>query len=547
MLPRKSGITSVLLIALLVAGCDSIPGPELGPDLGGSFDTYALSDGSNGGTEGFFFLPPIARTSTYTGTFDASLSPVVEICEMPSCAELHASFSMIAGSGSEVVRLNADDGHYIVNWHTHRTGAVSGATYRIRVVSESTVLGFADVRISSPGRGAQSGASDDALGLVNGRTLPITFRIEKGGIARLEVSPTESIIDVGGSQQIAAFVYDLSGDPVTDASIEWSSSDESVATVDASGLATAVSAGNATITARLRGLTAHAVLTVEETANLAHEWFFSTCGATGNHGPSQAQCDDIYSDTPLAGAISISGGIQSWMVPVAGTYRITAVGAQGASGTSTYSGGRGARISGDFELAAGTALHLAVGQMGLGQGSGQNGGGGGGTFVVDASGQPMVIAGGGGGARSGASQNGCDASIGEYGILGSADRATSTCAEKTTRLGLGGIVSRSSFGSGGAGFSGNGANDSSWGEGGRSWGKGLRGGTALSDCSAAAPGGFGGGGAGNGCFGGGGGGGYSGGDGGRVAGGGGSYSAGANPSATAGAGEGHGQIHIERL
>jgi hypothetical protein len=544
---RKPGFASVLLVVLLVAGCDSFPGPELGPDLGGSFETYALSDGSNGGTEGFFFLSPITRTANYTGTFDASLSPVVEICEPPSCAEVHASFSMTAGSGSELVRVNADDGHYIVNWHTHRTGAVSGTLYRIRVISESAVLGFADVRISNSGRGAQGGASDEALGLVHGRTLPITFRIEKGGVGRIEVSPMEATIDAGGSQQFAAFAYDLGGDPVTDASIEWSSSAESVATVDASGLATAVSAGIATITAQFGGRTAHAVLTVKETAIFAHEWFFSTCGATGNHGPSQAQCDDVYSDTPLAGAVSISGGIQSWTVPVAGTYRITAVGAQGASGASTYSGGRGARVSGDFELAAGTVLHLVVGQMGHGQGSGQNGGGGGGTFVVDASGQPMVIAGGGGGARSGASQDGCDASTGEYGILGSADRATSTCAEKTTRLGLGGIVSRSSWGSGGAGFGGNGAADGTWGEGGRSWANGLRGGTALSDCSAAAPGGFGGGGAGNGCFGGGGGGGYSGGDGGRVAGGGGSYNAGANPSATAGAGEGDGQIHIERL
>ncbi len=73
----------------------------------------------------------------------------------------------------------------------------------------------------------------------------------------------------------------------------------------------------------------------------------------------------------------------------------------------------------------------------------------------------------------------------------------------------------------------------------------MLGGTSDDTCSNSEPGGFGGAGAGNGCWGGGGGGGYSGGDGGMIAGGGGSFNTGASPTATAGVGVGDGSIVIQ--
>jgi hypothetical protein len=116
---------------------------------------------------------------------------------------------------------------------------------------------------------------------------------------------------------------------------------------------------------------------------------------------------------------------------------------------------------------------------------------------------------------------------------------THSCAAKTGSLGLGGIASSSSWGSGAGGFTTNGATDCGTGHEGIAFLSGGAGGTGS------AAGGFGGGGAGNGCCGGGGGGGYSGGDGGRVAGGGGSYNDGASPDAAAGANTGHGYVVID--
>ena len=280
---------------------------------------------------------------------------------------------------------------------------------------------------------------------------------------------------------------------------------------------------------------------------------FGTCGATGALGPTQALCDSAYASTNLASDVTVTGGIQNWATPSSGTYRITAIGAQGASSDPSYVGGLGALIAGDFTFAAGTSLQLAVGQMGTGQSGGSNGGGGGGSFIVDLSNSPLLIAGGGGGTRYAVFQNGCDASITAFGIIGSLGRHISSCAQKTTGLGLGGIVSGVSWGSGGGGFFGDGAADSSStnsGDGGNSWANGLTGGqpsTCTFTGTISGFGGFGAGGSGDGCWGGGGGGGYSGGDGGRVAGGGGSWNTGANPLATAGVGIGHGSISIELL
>lgn len=104
--------------------------------------------------------------------------------------------------------------------------------------------------------------------------------------------------------------------------------------------------------------------------------------------------------------IAFSGSIQTWIVPQAGLYQITAFGAQGGNSASDYGamlGGLGAEVSGEFNLTAGEVLNIVVG------GQGNNGaawdpntyscgagGGGGGTFVYGST-ELLEVAGGGGG------------------------------------------------------------------------------------------------------------------------------------------------------
>lgn len=88
---------------------------------------------------------------------------------------------------------------------------------------------------------------------------------EEVAIDQVSVSPATATIKKGETQQFTATVTDANGDTVTDATIEWVSSDELVATVDETGLATGVEAGDAAINAAADGISGSAALTIEKT------------------------------------------------------------------------------------------------------------------------------------------------------------------------------------------------------------------------------------------------------------------------------------------
>jgi len=278
---------------------------------------------------------------------------------------------------------------------------------------------------------------------------------------------------------------------------------------------------------------------------------FTTCGATGRVGPSQDNCDTDYSGTTLDGLVNVTSGIQNWTVPTTGTYTIETAGAQGGNGsTTTYLGGNGSRMYGEFELTTGDILFILTGQMGS-TSSSKAGGGGGGTFVVivnDSSSSvmndgtkisPLIIAGGGSGgggnSNPGNGQPGLNETSGGTGSQGVYAGGTD---------GSGGAAGSGS--GGGGGFSGNGTDAY-----GSTFGIAfLSGGTGGDDgCDNGGIGGFGGGAGGEWCSQGatGPGGGYSGGGGTNsngIAGGGGSYNGGTNQNNTAGINVADGYVSI---
>ncbi len=272
---------------------------------------------------------------------------------------------------------------------------------------------------------------------------------------------------------------------------------------------------------------------------------FTNCGQPGQTGPTQGQCDTAYTETALAGEVTIgTQGLQEWVVPVTGTYRIEAYGAEGGTstgenGSGPYVGGKGAVVKGDFSLNAGDTLHILVGQRGSDSNCGS--GGGGGTFIVK-DGEPLIVAGGGGGgfhciyygsALGGGGQTGTS---GQDGIC-----APGTNPPRTG--GTGGNGGTSYFGAGGGGWLTAGTSD---------YDSGSNAGAYPGD--GGVPGGaYGGGGGyyGSCCGGSGGGGGYSGGSGGTLdgcaGGGGGSYNDGADQDNVAGANTGDGKVVITSL
>lgn len=159
-------------LALTVACTDQPLAPVASP-------SFEIRDAAHEGSAGFYWLPPLVPNPSFAGTFDASCSPVVTITDRDT-DELIASFDMTTGPGSETVRV-ADPEHYIVNWHTGDFDLDPSDTYRISVSADQTELGIADVDIVAGGNELKNVNSGEYIGLLDGRTLPIKFRIEEEG------------------------------------------------------------------------------------------------------------------------------------------------------------------------------------------------------------------------------------------------------------------------------------------------------------------------------------------------------------------------------
>lgn len=122
---------------------------------------------------------------------------------------------------------------------------------------------------------------------------------------------------------------------------------------------------------------------------------FTSAGISGRLPPTLAQVKTAYGNTgwvtDTAFFNMITAGYQLWTVPATANYKIECWGARGSNGGTTYAGGYGAMMSGDFALTSGDKLKLVVGQTG----GASYGGGGGMSAVATDLNSPLCVAGGG--------------------------------------------------------------------------------------------------------------------------------------------------------
>jgi hypothetical protein len=154
---------------------------------------------------------------------------------------------------------------------------------------------------------------------------------------------------------------------------------------------------------------------IANSIGFAQTYTFTSATATGTDGPTQVMVDAEYTGTTLDGTVTVTGGIQYWVVPTTGVYLIEGFGGQGFGSF----GGRGAHISGEFNLTAGTTLKILVGQKAPPPvGSLNQYAGGGGSFVTTTTNSPFIVAGGGGGNHGTSFVTTSDASITNAGFAG---------------------------------------------------------------------------------------------------------------------------------
>lgn len=205
----RASIAATLLFVL--AACSDQREPA-GP---GAEPAAIIYDGSrNDDADDFFFLPPVmpdpSRHDNFdAGKFNAGLRPTVSICQlaadpkanpMTDCALSNGAPILIADFPSSAVSVSTTAEHYQVNWHTDDSPVLVDRFYRIQVFLGSIRVGFADIDPVSSARELKSAQTNEVIPLVDGRTLPIKFRVEQGALCENKLDCGEfTVTDAGGT------------------------------------------------------------------------------------------------------------------------------------------------------------------------------------------------------------------------------------------------------------------------------------------------------------------------------------------------------------
>lgn len=119
--------------------------------------------------------------------------------------------------------------------------------------------------------------------------------VEPPELSSIEVSPTEVTLDVDETQQFNATAYDEEGNEMPNIRFSWTSSDDTVGTIDDYGLFTALDAGETTITAANGTVEGTATVTVHEEDSDDNE-----------DGEDSGDSDGTSQSSPVLTAINVS-------------------------------------------------------------------------------------------------------------------------------------------------------------------------------------------------------------------------------------------------
>jgi uncharacterized protein YjdB len=275
-----------------------------------------------------------AGTSTISATVDGvSGTTVVTVTPVPvATVTLTPSSSSLTVGQTQQLSATAKDassnilGGRTVTWSS---SATSIATVSSAGLVTAVAAGSATITATS------EGVSSTASVTVSAAVVPV---------ASVAVSPSSVSLIVGQTQQLSALAKDASANALSGRTVTWATSAASIATVTPSGLLTALSAGTATVTATVEGVSGSATVTISATQVPVASVTVSPTSSSLTVGQTQqlgVVTKDAASNILAGRSVTWSSGNSS-VATVSSTGLVTAVAAGTATITATSEGIAGA-------------------------------------------------------------------------------------------------------------------------------------------------------------------------------------------------------------
>lgn len=203
-----------------------------------------------------------------------------------------------------VAKVHGSNGTILTDRHVEWTTSDPA----VAVVSNGVVFG-------------QSAGTAVITATVEGKSASTPVYILPVTVAEVQVQPATATLSYGQVQHFGAMLRSREGQQIYDRAVTWTSSDTSIARVDATGKVSARRSGTVEIVATSEGKSARATVRVTAAradgvwqlfaGNLIQDAY--TCTVSGVELKIEQQGDSIYGE-----AYPGAGGVQSWCTRIAG-------------------------------------------------------------------------------------------------------------------------------------------------------------------------------------------------------------------------------------
>ena len=341
---------------------------DIGPDAGVELGVRFQSD-TNGVVKGVRFYKSTANTGPHVGNLWSATGTLLAAATFAN--ETASGWQEVSFSPPVAISANTV---YVASYHTNTGHYAADQNYFANAVDSPPLHALKDDTSGANGVFAYGTTSvfPNSSHLSSNYWVDVVFALSSqlNSIAVTPVNPTTA---AGGSQQFTATgTYSDGSTANITTQVTWSSSNTSVATINASGLATAVAAGTSTITATQGSITGSTTLTVQPqppaitTTSLPNgtvgQTYSATLAASGGTG---AYNWALSGGTTLPGGLSLSSSGQITGTPTtAGTtnfsVQVTDSGSPAQSATKSLSITVTAAISGTISGTGGNGATVTL-------------------------------------------------------------------------------------------------------------------------------------------------------------------------------------------